>query len=207
MSRPVHPRSERAHEVVAGNVLARHEATTGERVELPVPIERIIEVTYGIEVLTDNLVEPPDGIILGALYPKQKRIVLNAAHESLFERVVGPERFTLAHELGHWIYDAEPENQLELALEDPKSETFCYHRDAPHLADSLRLREINANKLAAHLLLPTHLLRAVELDDVLADFRAVAARWGVSQQTLRIRLETLGMLSESDAACLDLGWI
>jgi Zn-dependent peptidase ImmA (M78 family) len=35
----------------------------------------------------------------------------------------------------------------------------------------------------------------------------VAARWGVSQQTLRIRLETLGMLSESDAACLDLGWI
>lgn len=53
---------------------------------------------------------------------------------------------------------------------------------------------MNANKLAAHLLLPDHLVREVSIDLIVSDFRRRAADWGVSQQTLRIRLETMGLL-------------
>ncbi len=77
-------------------------------------------------------------------------------------------------------------------------EQYCYHREHPGLAESLRIREMNANKFAAHLLLPEHLVRAADLDRVLGDFRTIASRWGVSQQTLQIRLDTLGLLDDFD---------
>lgn len=203
MARRTHPRTEAQHEVATSNVLARHAAETGVPIELPVPIELIIESTYDLTILWDEIEEPPDMTILGALFPRESRIVMNVMHESLFDRVVGPERFTLAHELGHWIYDADDPNQLSLDLESGPTESFCYHRENPNLADDTRIREVNANKFAAHLLLPEHLVRAVDLDEVLRDFRATAADWGVSQQTLRIRLDALDLLDDADRMQLD----
>jgi Zn-dependent peptidase ImmA (M78 family) len=160
-----------------------------------VPIDLIVEATYELEVLWDRLPAPPDSIILGALFPRQRRIVLNEQHAATFDRWIGPERFTLAHELAHWIYDADDPNQLALELPTASTEEYCYHRQSPGLPDVARIREVNANKLAAHLLLPEHLLRQVDLDSVLGDFRQTAALWGVSQQTLQIRLETMGLIS------------
>jgi Zn-dependent peptidase ImmA (M78 family) len=204
MSRRTFPRKDQHHRLVASEVLEKHARETERRIELPVPIDLIIEDTYGLEILWDHLEEPPETKILGALFPQLKRIVLNERHTDMFDRWVGPERFTLAHELSHWIYDADDPNQLRLDLERPQNERFCYHRDSPGLADDLRVREVNANKLAAHLLLPEHLLRAIDVDAVLDDFRATAARWGVSQRTLRIRLEGLGLIDDLDAHSLDL---
>jgi Zn-dependent peptidase ImmA (M78 family) len=57
------------------------------------------------------------------------------------------------------------------------------------------LREVNANKLASHLLLPDHLVLEVPTDAIINNLREQAAEWGVSQQTLRIRLETMGLLA------------
>jgi hypothetical protein len=204
MPRRTYPRKDDHHRLVASEVLAKHVRVTGCPIELPVPIDLIIERTYGLEILWDHLDEPPAELILGALFPAAKRIVLNERHVEMFSRWVGPERFTLAHELAHWVYDADDPNQLSLDLSEPStSERFCYHRDSPGLADELRIREINANKLAAHLLLPDHLVRAADIDTVLHDFRGTAARWGVSQQTLRIRLEGLSLIDDFDARHLD----
>lgn len=195
MPRRTFPRSEDHHRVIAREVLEKHALTCGKPVTLPVPIDKIIEGTYELEVLYDEIDEPPDIMILGALRPAQRRIVLNERHMDMFEGWVGPERFTLAHELAHWVYDADDPNQLSFDLTSAgPAEQFCYHREAPRLADQLRIREINANKLASHLLLPDHLIRQVPVDEILADFRGRAAEWGVSRQTLRIRLETLGLI-------------
>ena len=162
----------------------------------------IVEQTFGLEILWEEIEEPPDTIILGALAPRDRRIVLNARHEAMFERWIGPERFTLAHELAHWIYDAVDPDQLELDLDLPDlaAERFCYHRDSPELSDDQRIREVNANKLAAHLLLPEDLVRRANVDAVLGDIRGAAARWQVSQTALRIRLQDLGLIREPETA-------
>ena len=165
---------------------------------LPVPIELIIEQTYGIEILYDEIQEPPGTIILGALAPRLRQIVLNTRHEAMFERWIGPEGFTLAHELAHWIYDAENPNQLTLDLGGQPGERFCYHRESPGLAEDQRIREMNANKLAAHLLLPGDLVRAAGLATVLADPRRTAAKWRVSRKMLRIRLQELELIDKHD---------
>jgi hypothetical protein len=195
MPRKTFPRSDDHHRLVAREVLEKHAVKCGKPVTLPVPIDSIIEGTYELEVLYDDIDEPPDTVILGALRPGQKRIILNERHMDMFDGWVGPERFTLAHELAHWVYDADDPNQLTFDLTSTgPAEQFCYHREAPGLADTLRIREINANKLASQLLLPDHLVRQVPLDDTLRNFRRRAAEWGVSQQTLRIRLETMGLI-------------
>ena len=171
---------------------------------MPVPIELIIEQTYGLEILWEDVPEAPGTLILGALAPRDRRIVLNTQHESLFEQYMGPERFTLAHELAHWIYDADDPDQLTLDLGEQSAETYCYHRESPGLSETMRIREINANKLAAHLLLPEDLLRHTNITEVLNDVAGTAKRWQVSRTTLWIRLQDLGLVQEHSTTQLEL---
>lgn len=198
MAQKTFPRKDDHHRATAGEVFEKHARRTGRPIELPVPIDLIIEGTYGLEVVWGCIDEPAGTKILGALVPSAKRILLNERHVQMFDRWVGPERFTLAHELSHWIYDADDPNQLTLDMDRP-SESFCYHRESPGLSDDLRIREMNANKLASHILLPEHLVRSADIGAVLEDLRGTAARWGVSQQTLRLRLETLNLVGDSQA--------
>jgi hypothetical protein len=201
--RKTYPMPDRHHLVIAGNVIRRHEARIGRPVELPVPIELIIESTYEITVDWDEIPEPEETMILGALHPSSRRIVMNTRHDELFGRVIGPERFTLAHELGHWIYDADDPAQGAFDLL-PAADQFCYWREGGQLSDDLRIREMNANKLAAHVLLPTHLVMAADIDAVVADLRGTAALWGVSQRTLQIRLRNMDLLDRDYSDQLDL---
>ncbi len=172
---------------------------------LPVPIELIVEQTYGLEILWGEIPEPPNATILGALAPRERRIMLNSKREALFERWMGPERFTLAHELGHWIYDADDPSQLTLDLDSQPAEQYCYHRKSPWLSEVQQIREVNANKFAAHLLLPEDLVRA-GVGELREDFPGTAARWGVSRTALRIRLQNLGLSDKCDTEEPILAW-
>ena len=91
-----------------------------------------------------------------------------------------------------------------LGLDAQPAEQYCYHRESPGLSETLRIREMNANKLAANLLLPEDLVRRADIEEVLGDFRGTAARWEVSRTTLRIRLQDLGLIDEDDAAQIGL---
>jgi hypothetical protein len=197
MARRTHPRKNDAHKLVAAEVLRRHATRTGTPIELPVPIELIVEITYELTIDWHDIDEPPDHKILGALSPSTRTIVMNTRHLPMFDRWVGPERFTLAHELAHWLYDAENPDQTTLDL-GATNEVFCRRDDTTKLDETTKLREQNANALAAHILLPDDLVLAHDLEAVLADFRRTAHAWGVSQQTLRIKLERLGVLDDSE---------
>lgn len=198
MARRTFPRRDAVHATIAAEVLARHEHEVGTPVTLPVPIELIIEKTFRLQILSDEIDEPPGSMILGALAPADRLIVLNSRHQAMFDQWIGPERFTLAHELAHWIYDADDPSQLAFEHTDSTKQLFCYHRDANAQGEQTRVREMNANKLAANLLLPERLVREIDVEWALANFRVAAARWGVSQTTLRIRLETLELIDDSD---------
>lgn len=196
MARKTFPRTNAHHHRAATEILTRHAQSTGQAIVLPVPIDLVIEKTFNLKIEWDVLEEPRGIKILGAIHPSEKRILLNEKHIDMFDRWVGPERFTLAHELAHWVYDADDPNQLALDLEQPARQEFCYHRESQRLPDDARIREINANKLAAHLLLPEDLLRRVNIHAVLSDFKGTAAYWGVSRTTLRIRLDDIGLVDD-----------
>lgn len=203
MARKAFPRRSESHELIASEVLRKHAQRTGVPIRMPIPIELIIEQTYELEIMYDVIAEPPGLTILGALAPTRRQIIINSTHEGFLTDVFGPERFTFAHELAHWIYDAENPDQLSLDLDSAGHETFCYHRDSPGLPDQVWVREINANKLAAAILLPEGFMREAVAADILGDLRGWARRWGVSQQSLRIRLGDLGLIDEAGIAGLD----
>ena len=117
--------------------------------------------------------------------------MLNEAHLGLFDSVIGPERFTLAHELGHWIYDADNPDQGNLFSDPDAMPVFC-RRPGRSESDP---REVNANKFAAGLLLPEALVRAAITEHFVSwsAVSAAASQWGVSRQALCIRLGDLNL--------------
>jgi IrrE N-terminal-like domain len=67
-----------------------HELFGGE--ELPVPVESIAEDLLGLTIHEGDL----NGLS-GVLYPDERRVEVNASDIS------ARKRFTIAHELGHWV--------------------------------------------------------------------------------------------------------
>jgi hypothetical protein len=121
--RRAYPRRNESHEGAAADVLDRHRQMAGWAPSLPIPVELIIDATFDVRISWDDIAERPGEWILGALHPKSRSIVLNDRHEDLLIDVVGPLNFTLAHELGHWLYDADDPNQEQLF--DPDQPVFC----------------------------------------------------------------------------------
>lgn len=159
------------------------------------PIELIVEQVYDLTVIYDSIDEPGDAMILGALDPSSWTIIMNENHQELFDDIIGPDRFTLAHELSHWLYDADDPNQMAFELtDDGVDRVFCHNRHAAALPESDRIREINANKLAAALLLPATLILRERRQIATTEHRTLSANWGVSKQTLSIRLRELGFV-------------
>src|SRR5438132_1516663 len=79
--------------------------------EIPVPVESIAEDLLGLRI------EHTDMDCSGMLLPTQRLIRLRAAEAPRNEYPLRRYRFTIAHELGHWICHA-----LEGARSVP---TFC----------------------------------------------------------------------------------
>jgi len=201
--RPAYWRTDHQLELKVAEILQWHGRQSGWQPSLPVPIESIIERDFGLRLHCEPIEEGPGEIILGALDRRTKTIILNEAHnESLFERFIGPEAFTYAHELGHWLMDAVDPAQESLFDPQEDERVLCRGPGEPEQHPDARLRERNANRFAAHLLLPSSLVRAavpVGIPDGPA-LRRQASIWGVSQATLRIRLGELTLAAPEETA-------
>lgn len=145
-------------------VIARHWDST------PVPIDAIIAdmgLPLSYEPMDDNIsgyIERTNG---------SYRIVVNSAHART------RQRFTAAHELGHFIYHRD-------LLGDGVGDNRAYRTEGTgRQNENIRpIHERQANSFAANVLMPRHRLSAVE-DEGTA---ALAARFSVSQEAMRIRL-------------------
>jgi hypothetical protein len=172
-------------------VLNRYALRFGWQPRLPVPIDAIVE-SYDLIILCEDVDEPDDVMILGSLEPWTGVVRLNQKHLDLFDSVIGPERFTLAHELGHWIYDAV-DGRVQKSLFDEAEAPTVLCRSLGE-DDATRVREINANAFASALLMLEALIRAaVTAPMSTSEFIAVASGWGVSRRALQIRLQKVGL--------------
>ena len=142
--------------------------------DLPVPVEAIAEDLLGLHVEEAANLE-----CSGLLLPAERRVVLRA------EEPATRQRFTLAHELGHWICQV---------TEGDKTPLYCRDVDVSRAAG--RQLEREANVFAAELLMPEPALRAV-FSGVITE---CANAFNVSEEAMRWRLYNVELVSEKPHA-------
>ena len=137
--------------------------------ELPVPVEAIAEDLLGL------IVEEAALDVSGMLFPATREIYINAAEPP------ARRRFTLAHELGHWICQC---------LEGRTAPVYCRAADVDAAAD--RSLEREANIFAAELLMPESAVRLHWGGDI----EAVASHFAVSANAASWRLYSFRLTGE-----------
>lgn len=157
----------------AADVLERfHDRFAGPA--LPVPVDEIAEDLLGL------LVDEDDSLtVSGMLVPAERHILLNGREA---RQSAGRRRFTLAHEIGHWVCQVE---------KGSKESRYCRSEEIGMGAG--RALEREANAFAADLLMPEALVRS-EAASLRLNVHALARRFGVSVPAMKVRLGALDLL-------------
>jgi IrrE N-terminal-like domain len=137
--------------------------------DLPVPVEAIAEDLFGLYVE-----EADDLECSGLLLPAERRVVLRASESE------SRQRFTLAHELGHWVCQVKQGHQAPV---------YCRAVDVEPTAD--RALEREANLFAAELLMPEPVVRKTWR--MAASCHELASWFDVSNEAMGWRLFSLGL--------------
>lgn len=146
----------------------------------PVPVDRVAK---RLKLLLAPL--PADDEISGAIVRKDGHVVIaiNPAHH------INRQRFTIAHELGHYF--------LHEGLEQHVDQNFRVSWRNADSSKAVNWTEIQANRFAAELLMPTKFMQR-DLDSLnQIDKRTVAllaSKYVVSPEAMKIRLSQLGIL-------------
>jgi len=212
--------SARQIEREADLLLAEYARSRAAAVLPPIPVEEILEGHLGLCLDFDDLrTRTGDDNALGALYPETKRVSVDERLDPTnAPDVLGRFRFTIAHEVGHWILHRKllerHARQTGLILDiSPAPAIVCSAGEVKRVSDR------QADVFASSLLMP----RAVLLDVWRARNNGLAPRctsdqdgelalkWAkelgsvfdVSTTAMRIRLEEVGIVRlSSEQSCL-----
>ena len=157
--------------------------------EIPVPVESIAEDLLGLRI-EERLLE-----YSGMLLPAERTIVLNSAESARNDPPLRRHRFTIAHEIGHWVCHCLEGRAAKL---EP---SYCRATDIANDVD--RAIEREANIFASELLMPEAAVRAA-WEEIVAQgdgdpAAAMAARLDVSPSAMGWRLFNLGLVGEKPA--------
>lgn len=148
----------------------------------------------GLGLLWDVLPEEEQQRVLGALIANESRVVLNETHLEELEKNVGLRRFTIGHEIGHWVLHAEAIRAGSIPLLDD-ARTWCR-------SGAVDPVERQAEMFAGRLLVPADRVR----DEMPAStwrgwpqVYGLADRFVVTPSAMIVRLEEL-RLAHRDAA-------
>lgn len=209
-----------AIEALAQDRLQQLEKLLGRPVSAPVPIDRMAEAVLGLDFLWDEIEEIEGEVILGAIQPQERLILLNEKRRALFEEKPGLEHFTKGHEMGHWdlFVDQSVLDHPELFERDPNRvssfrhskaggvwalDSACREPEGQELVRRVMGRadrgdEARAvNRYAGAILMPQYILRAeVEARRPTAwrDLYRMRERYNVTISALTVRLQQLDLL-------------
>ena len=180
--------STRNTERQAQALLARHKLNQ----KLPIDVEALAKA-MGITIRY----EPFDEELSGVLVKEGDRVAIgvNSAHS------ITRQRFTIAHEIGHFALNHDGNLFVDQAL---RSQAYIVHRDGKSSLGT-DYHEVQANQFAAELLMPQDLLN-LQIEKRLdkrarsssADLISELARvFVVSTQAMEYRLANLGNLIPS----------
>jgi hypothetical protein len=163
-----------------------------------------LEPGFDVELLLDDLGldllwevvddDGPGGVVLGQLIPDTRLVVLNQRHIERLEAKGGRlRRYTVGHEIGHWILHADAARRGNLLLFDGER-ILC--RDG-----SLDPIERQAEMFSAALLIPKDRLLSALPQAPWSGWPAVyrlADAFVVNLTPMMIRLERLGWMHRDD---------
>lgn len=168
--KPLRPRYSRINSEV-------EKLLTAARVnDAPVPVEKIAR-SVGVNVAYNNF----NNEVSGLLVRKPGEAVIGVAKEQSKER----QRFTIAHELGHYLLHEGDEVHVD--------KMFRVNLRSPLSSTAEDVEEVEANAFAASLLMPMRFLIA-DLQDVALDIddpeqiEELAKSYEVSTQAMTYRL-------------------
>jgi Zn-dependent peptidase ImmA (M78 family) len=149
--------------------------------EIPVPVESTAEDLLGLRIEQSSEL----GDLSGTLLPAERLILLNASEAAHEGMPIRRQRYTIAHEIGHWVCHVLGAD----AVTAPQP-SYCRAADLSEETD--RALEREANVFAAELLMPEQAVRDLWLSAAQVDL--VAAHFGVSQLAAHWRLHSFGLL-------------
>jgi Zn-dependent peptidase ImmA (M78 family) len=149
--------------------------------EIPVPVDSIAEDLLGLRI--EQSLDMGD--VSGKLLPAERLIVLNASEAEHEGTPIRRHRYTIAHEIGHWVCHV-------LAAPAGAKLAARYCRAADLSQDAERVLEREANVFAAELLMPEHEVRASWASG--GEVECVAERFAVSSLSAHWRLYGFGLV-------------
>ena len=202
--------------------LAEYELKHGAISAPPVPLDRIIENCFDLNILWEPIEEKDNECILGGLCPDKKQIILNEAHLDLFKSKPGLEYSTKGHELGHWdlfvkkdligqpeLFNVagasflmrsgkESQNNIRILIANMwrSPEAYKILAELEKGKDDQLTRRL-VDKYASMMSMPTVLLRKVCADyDLMKwpNLYDIARVFNVTISALRVRLEQMNMI-------------
>lgn len=176
----------------ADKILARYELKAGSKLRLPVPVERIAEDLFDIQLLWHPFVEEGNNTILAGLAPSNRMVVFNEDHKDIFDKTPGLYRTALAHELGHWDLHVDKATLNQSTMPGIEQDIqFLYY------SESKSWDERNAHLFMNHLLVPEAFLNPMIRDIQQFEWPFLYRLRDVFQVTIsviKIRLERKGLL-------------
>jgi hypothetical protein len=154
----------------AAALLRRYHERFGGSLQPPVPVEAIAEDLLGLSVA-----ESESLAVSGLLLPAEREVWLNATEPA------PRRRFTLAHELGHWVCQV---------LEGQGAPVMC-RADEVGVGEG-RALEREANVFAAELLMPEELVR----ESFDGSVSRAAIHFSVSEEAMAWRLYNVRLTQE-----------
>ena len=139
-----------------------------------------------LSLLWDTLNEGNGERVLGALLARDRLVILNDRHLAELESNPGLRRFTIAHEVGHWLLHAEAARSGTIPL-DHDGRTWCR-------SGASEPAERQAEMFAGRLLVPRDRLLAVLPAPAWAGWPPIyelAERFVVTATAMIVRLEEL----------------
>lgn len=118
-----------------------------------VDIDHIIEFIYGLDIIWEDIDKlDVGGIILAAIKPSEKLIIMNESKKDLFKEKMGTMNFSKAHELGHWVLHVTEQKEYEQIAFLPTEVFHCRNlaKRPP--------KEVQADMFAASLLMPKEII-------------------------------------------------
>ncbi|MCC6190552.1 MAG: ImmA/IrrE family metallo-endopeptidase [Anaerolineales bacterium] len=179
-------------------LLDRYSAEIEPITTLPVPIEEIVDLLLRLTPDWKPIQDTDEHPILGLLDPATNTLQLNTRRQAWFQAFPGSYQYTLAHEVGHHqLHLVEPELE-QLPLDSSLAGRGFLCREKSGTTDR---RELQAERYAAYLLLPKHLLLpALEGIDLMrwSVLKDLQAAFHVSISALVYRLQGLGLIYVQD---------